>query len=122
LRPASRRTRRRGSASRARRLEPRRVGGGSPPERRALALAGTVGDEWLIGVVLNNLGNDALCEAAFERAASLFGEALDFGTARGDLDRIARAAINLGSALLALGDRAALVRPSAAVCVWAGSS
>ena len=45
-----------------------------------------------------------LSEGDYERAIELFEESLAIGEARGDLDRRARALINLGHARRALGD------------------
>ena len=45
-------------------------------------------------------------EGEFERAAELFEESLAIGEARGDLDRRARALVNLGYAAHGLGDGA----------------
>ena len=70
-------------------------------------IAREVGDEWLITVVLNNLGDTELNTGNFERAIELFEESLALGEKRGDLDRRARQLTNLGSASLALGDTSA---------------
>jgi predicted ATPase/class 3 adenylate cyclase len=73
----------------------------------SLVIAREVRDEWLITVVLNNLGDAELNAGNFERAIELFEESLALGEKRGDLDRRARQLTNLGSASLALGNNSA---------------
>jgi predicted ATPase len=70
----------------------------------SLALGRRGGDQWLLSVALNNLGDELMGEGEYERAAELFQESLAIGEARGDLDRRARAYSNLGWANHALGD------------------
>ena len=62
------------------------------------------GEQWLLSIALNNLGNELMGEGEYERAAELFEESLAIGEARGDLDRRARAYNNLGWATTSLGD------------------
>jgi predicted ATPase len=62
------------------------------------------GEQWLLSIALNNLGNQYMGEGDYERAIGLFEESLAIGEARGDLDRRARANNNLGWATHALGD------------------
>jgi tetratricopeptide (TPR) repeat protein len=69
-----------------------------------LAIGRRGGDQWLLSIALNNLGNLLLGEGDYERAAELFEESLAIGEARGDLDRRARANNNLGLAMHGLGD------------------
>ena len=64
------------------------------------------GDQWLLSIALNNLGDLLTGEGDYERAAELFEESLAIGEARGDLDRRARALTNLGWATHGLGDLA----------------
>jgi predicted ATPase len=73
-----------------------------------LAIGRRGGDQWLLSIALNNLGNLLLGEGDYEHAAELFEESLAIGEARGDLDRRARANNNLGLATHGLGvvDRA----------------
>jgi tetratricopeptide (TPR) repeat protein len=70
----------------------------------SLALAREVGDEWLITIVLNNLGGVEHEAGNVELAIELFEESLALGEERGDLDRRARELMNLGMAALTLGD------------------
>ena len=72
----------------------------------ALTLGRRGGDQWLLSIALNNLGNLLMGEGDCERAAELFEESLAIGEARGDLDRRARALNNLGFAMQGLGDLA----------------
>ena len=72
----------------------------------SLALGRRGGDQWLLSIALNNLGNLLAGEGDYERAAELFEESLAIGEARGDLDRRARALNNLGWATHGLGDLA----------------
>ena len=72
----------------------------------ALAIARQLSDDWLVSVRTNNLGDLLMEEGEFERAAGLFEESLAIGEARGDLDRRARALVNLGYATHSLGDNA----------------
>ena len=62
------------------------------------------GDQWLLSIALNNLGDLLMGEGEYERAVELFEESLAIGEARGDLDRRARAYNNLGWATHGLGD------------------
>ncbi len=62
------------------------------------------GEQWLLSIALNNLGNELMGHGEYERAAELFEESLAIGEARGDLDRRARAYNNLGWARKELGD------------------
>ena len=62
------------------------------------------GDQWLLSIALNNLGDELMGEGEYERAIELFEESLAIGEARGDLDRRARAYNNLGWATHGLGD------------------
>jgi non-specific serine/threonine protein kinase len=62
------------------------------------------GDQWLLSVALNNLGDLLMGEGDYGRAVEFFEESLAVGEARGDLDRRARANGNLGWATLGLGD------------------
>ena len=62
------------------------------------------GEQWLLSIALNNLGNELMGQGEYERAAGLFEESLAIGEARGDLDRRARAYNNLGWARKELGD------------------
>jgi tetratricopeptide (TPR) repeat protein len=72
---------------------------------QALPLAYEADDQWLVSVILNNLGDTALNEGDFKLAVSFFERSLVVGEARGDQDRRARALTNLGAAMLALDDR-----------------
>jgi len=71
----------------------------------ALVLARQLTDDWLV-----RSSRTTWCllmeEGEFERAAELFEESLAIGEARGDLDRRARALVNLGYAAHCLGDGA----------------
>ena len=70
----------------------------------SVALGRGGGDQWLLSIALNNLGDLLANEGDYERAAVLFEESLAIGEARGDLDRRARALNNLGWTALGLGD------------------
>jgi predicted ATPase/Tfp pilus assembly protein PilF len=72
-----------------------------------LALGRRGGDQWLLSIALNNLGNELMGDGDYNRAAELFEESLAIGEARGDLDRRARQLTNLGWATQALGDLSA---------------
>ncbi len=72
----------------------------------SLALGRRGGDQWLLSIALNNLGDLFVSEGDYERAVELFEESLAIGEARGDLDRRARALNNLGWATHGLGDLA----------------
>ena len=72
----------------------------------ALVLARQLTDDWLVSVITNNLGDLLMEEGEFRRAVALFEESLAIGEARGDLDRRARALVNLGYAAHGLGDGA----------------
>jgi predicted ATPase len=61
-------------------------------------------DSLLLGMALNNLGNNALNRGEYERALELFEESLALGRERQDQDRLARAFENLGFTTLMLGD------------------
>jgi tetratricopeptide (TPR) repeat protein len=70
----------------------------------SLAIGRRGGDQWLLAIALNNLGDLLMGEGEYERAIELFEESLAVGEARGDLDRRARAYTNLGDATYGLGD------------------
>jgi tetratricopeptide (TPR) repeat protein len=70
----------------------------------SLVMAREVGDDWLMTVVLNNLGDVELNDGNYERAIELFEESLALGEERGDIDRRARQLTNLGTVSLMLGD------------------
>jgi len=70
----------------------------------SLAIGRRGGDQWLLTIALNNLGNLLMSEGQYERSVELFEESLALGEARGDLDRRARAYTNLGWAMHCLGD------------------
>jgi tetratricopeptide (TPR) repeat protein len=70
----------------------------------SLAIGRRGGDQWLLSIALNNLGNLLMGEGQYERSVELFEESLAIGEARGDLDRRARAYTNLGWAMHCLGD------------------
>ncbi len=72
----------------------------------SLAIGRRGGDQWLLSIALNNLGDQFMIEGDYERAVELFEESLAIGEARGDLDRRARALGNLGWATRGLGDLA----------------
>jgi tetratricopeptide (TPR) repeat protein len=73
----------------------------------SLVLAREADDEWLITIVLNNLGGAEVEAGNVERGIELFEESLALGEERGDIERRARQLANLGFARLELGDRSA---------------
>ncbi len=64
---------------------------------KSLAIGRRGGDQWLLAIALNNLGNLLMLGGEYERATELFEESLAIGEARGDLDRRARALQQFGS-------------------------
>ena len=72
----------------------------------SLALARKLGDDYLIGTTLGNLGHVALMQRAFERAKARSEEALAFANELGSagVELVPSACINLGLASLGLGE------------------
>lgn len=72
---------------------------------RALPIAYEAADQFLVWIILNNLGDAALNEGDFKLAVSFFERSLAVGQAPGEQVMRARVLTNLGAATLALGDR-----------------
>jgi predicted ATPase len=73
---------------------------------RASATARAIGDDWLLGITVNNAGDALMAAGDFEAARSRFAEALELGRARDDRIRIGMSLGNLGIAAFAVGDLA----------------
>jgi DNA-binding CsgD family transcriptional regulator len=79
----------------------------------SLALAREIGDPDRVGIMLSNLGHPALLQGDYERARALSEEALAFANELGSsgVELAPSASVNLGLALLGLGEHERAATP-----------
>jgi predicted ATPase/DNA-binding CsgD family transcriptional regulator len=69
-----------------------------------LAAAGTTNDKRTLAATLNGLGLTAFYRGDFAKALELYGSSLDVDRERGEIPGIAASLMNMGDALLSMGD------------------